>query len=428
MDSLTSTLTSRICGAEGRAALSRLGCARDGDILAKAAERFVSLFDSLPKLLLSSPGRTELCGNHTDHQCGRVLAAAVSLSICAAVSRRDDGMCVIYSDALPNEKTKLSLSSLESVLDEAGTSASLVRGVAAYFKHHGAEVGGFNAVMLSSVPVGSGLSSSAAFEVLTSLIFSELYNLGRITPMMLAQAGQYAENVYFGKPCGLMDQAACALGGVNMIDFHAAASPAVQPYKWSFDDSVALYIVNTGSSHADMSDAYALITSDMQSVSAALGQKHLGHADENEFISKIPLLRSTLGDRAVMRALHFFEENKRVPLLAQAIESADSHAYSEIMRQSGASSESLLQNIFTPTQADRSLGLGIALARKFVQRYSGAARVHGGGFAGTLQALILGANDIVEHDFIRYMEGFFGAGSVFRAAVRPSGAVRLMEL
>ena len=362
-------------------------------------QKHTALFGRSPEAVLSAPGRTELCGNHTDHQSGRVIAAAIRRSITAAVSARTDGKCLLHTDIGAFDVT---LSTLAPAQGERGASAALVRGVAEYFAAHSLNIGGFNATIESDIPIGSGVSSSAAFEVLIGRIFNALYNGGSVEPMTIALAAQYAENAHFGKPCGLMDQAACALGGVQFVS----------ALEWPFTNEFAIYIINTGSSHADMADAYTQITADMKSVSDILGVDRLGHADEAEFVRRLGEIRRAAGDRATMRALHFFGENARVSDMAAAIRSADAAAYARIMRQSAASSESLLQNIFTPAQQDRSLAIGIALARRYLDPIGGVARVHGGGFAGTMQALVpIGAED----GFTRYMESFFGKASVIRA-------------
>ena len=372
-------------------------------------QKHTALFGRSPEAVLSAPGRTELCGNHTDHQSGRVIAAAIMRSITAAVSPRADGKCLLHTDMGAFE---VNLSTLTPAQCESGTSAALVRGVAEYFAAHSLKIGGFNAAIESDIPIGSGVSSSAAFEVLIGRIFNALYNNNSVEPMTIALAAQYAENTHFGKPCGLMDQAACALGGVQFIDFFDNAAPSVSALEWPFANDFAIYIINTGSSHADMADAYAQITADMKSVGDILGVDRLGHASEAEFMRRLGEIRKTAGDRAAMRALHFFGENARVSNMAAAIRTADAAAYARIMRQSAASSESLLQNIFTPAQQDRSLAIGIALARKYLDPIVGVARVHGGGFAGTMQALVpIGA----DKSFVQYIEGFFGAGSAIRA-------------
>lgn len=372
-------------------------------------QKFAALFGCSPEAVLSAPGRTELCGNHTDHQSGRVIAAAIMRSITAAVSPRADGKCLLHTDMGAFE---VNLSTLTPAQCESGTSAALVRGVAEYFAAHSLKIGGFNAAIESDIPIGSGVSSSAAFEVLIGRIFNALYNNNSVEPMTIALAAQYAENTHFGKPCGLMDQAACALGGVQFIDFFDNAAPSVSALEWPFANDFAIYIINTGSSHADMTDAYAQITADMKSVGDILGVDRLGHASEAEFMRRLGEIRKTAGDRAAMRALHFFGENARVSNMAAAIRTADAAAYARIMRQSAASSESLLQNIFTPARQDRSLAIGIALARKYLDPIGGVARVHGGGFAGTMQALVpIGA----DKSFVQYIEGFFGTGSAIRA-------------
>lgn len=372
-------------------------------------QKHTALFGRSPEAVLSAPGRTELCGNHTDHQSGRVIAAAIMRSITAAVSPRADGKCLLHTDMGAFE---VNLSTLTPAQCESGTSAALVRGVAEYFAAHSLKIGGFNAAIESDIPIGSGVSSSAAFEVLIGRIFNALYNNNSVEPMTIALAAQYAENTHFGKPCGLMDQAACALGGVQFIDFFDNAAPSVSALEWPFANDFAIYIINTGSSHADMTDAYAQITADMKSVGDILGVDRLGHASEAEFMRRLGEIRKTAGDRAAMRALHFFGENARVSNMAAAIRTADAAAYARIMRQSAASSESLLQNIFTPAQQGRSLAIGIALARKYLDPIGGVARVHGGGFAGTMQALVpIGADT----SFVQYIEGFSGTGSAIRA-------------
>lgn len=382
-------------------------------------QKHTALFGRSPEAVLSAPGRTELCGNHTDHQSGRVIAAAIRRSITAAVSPRADGKCLLHTDIGAFEVT---LSTLAPAQGERGASAALVRGVAEYFAAHSLNIGGFNAAIESDIPIGSGVSSSAAFEVLIGRIFNALYNGGSVKPMTIALAAQYAENAHFGKPCGLMDQAACALGGVQFIDFFDNAAPNVSALEWPFTNEFAIYIINTGSSHADMTDAYTQITADMKSVSDILGVDRLGHADEAEFVRRLGEIRRAAGDRTAMRALHFFGENARVSDMAAAIRSADAAAYARIMRQSAASSESLLQNIFTPAQLDRSLAIGIALARRYLDPIGGVARVHGGGFAGTIQCYI--PSELLA-DYKKTIEAVFGENSCCVLNIRPVGGYEI---
>ena len=319
---------------------------------------------------------------------------------------------------------EVNLSTLAPAEGERGASAALVRGVAEYFAAHSLKIGGFNAAIESDIPIGSGVSSSAAFEVLIGRIFNALYNNGSAEPMTIALAAQYAENAHFGKPCGLMDQAACALGGGQFIDFFDNAAPNASALEWPFTNEFAIYIINTGSSHADMADAYTQITADMKSVSDILGVDRLGHADEAEFMRRLGEIRRAAGDRATMRALHFFGENARVSDMAAAIRSADAAAYARIMLQSAASSESLLQNIFTPAQRDRSLAIGIALARRYLDPIGGVARVHGGGFAGTIQAFV--PVHLLEA-YRAAMDSVFGEGSCYVLNVRNYGALCVTE-
>lgn len=371
-------------------------------------ERFFGEFPYKPSMVISVPGRTELCGNHTDHQSGKVIAAAIDKKITAAVSARKDSICSLHTDM---GSFTLDISDLDKKSDEAGTSAALVRGCARYLSEKALNIGGFDAVTESQIPIGGGLSSSAAFEVLICRVFSRLYNADSISPYTIAAASQYAESSYFGKPCGMMDQAACAFGGVLLMDFDKSESPEFIELKWPFKDRFSIYVINTGSSHANMTWAYAEITSDMLAVSKLLGADRLRHADEDCFMSKMDYLKSAVGERAVMRAEHFYDEERRVDKMAEAIKNADAAAYADIMRQSAHSSETLLKNIFTPDQKDRSLEKGIAHAREYLDPIGGVARVHGGGFAGSMQALVPAGAD---EGFVKHMESMFGSGSAIK--------------
>ena len=385
-------------------------------------DRFAATFGSDRQVLLfTAPGRSELSGNHTDHQHGRVLAAAVTLDVLAVVSPRSDTAIQIHS--LGFSPCVLDIDNLERQDGEAGTSNSLVRGIAADLSGHGWQVGGFDACTVSSVPAGSGLSSSAAFETLVGTIFSHLYNQGRIDPLQIARTGQFAENIYFGKPCGLMDQTASATGDVVAIDFADPARPLVQTIACDFESmGFALFVVNAGGSHADLTDEYAAIPAEMKQVAACFGQSVLREVSPESFYAGLPALRSKVSDRAILRAMHFFEENERVDRQTRALIDRNMDEYLRLMQASGDSSALLLQNIYPSDNVkDRSVLLALAICRQLLAG-QGAWRVHGGGFAGTVQALVpIGQED----RFTRAVEAVFGEGSCTRLAVRPAGGYLL---
>jgi len=375
--------------------------------------------DSAPRLF-SSPGRTELSGNHTDHNRGRVLAAAVQLDTIAAVTEHSSGsenalIAEIVSEGYP--PVRVDLSNLEKVNSEEGTTDALLRGIAASIVRRGGKVGGFTAGTSSRVLKGSGLSSSAALEVLVGSIFNELFNNGRFTAVELAIMGQEAENVYFGKPCGLMDQTACAVGGVVAIDFADPEKPLVEPITADFASAgYTLAVVDSGGDHADLTPDYAAIPEEMKAAAAELGAAVLGDADEENFLAAIPAIRKKSGDRAVLRGLHFYGENRRVGEMVEALRNKDIPAYLEGVRQSGDSSWRFLQNVFSPRHVDeQAVSLALALSERFLEG-KGASRVHGGGFAGTIQVFIPTGRFKA---YTAFMEEYFSKGSVVPLSVRP---------
>ncbi len=382
---------------------------------------FSERFTDTSLAIVSAPGRTELSGNHTDHQRGRVLAAAVTLDIVAAVRPSESGVMRLYSEGYGEAKADIHDPALREA--EKNTTAALLRGVAAGLARAGYRIGGFDAYVQSDVPQGSGLSSSAALEVLLGSIQNTLYNAGEIPALEIAKAGQFAENVYFGKPSGLMDQSASALGGVHCIDFTDPARPVAQPVPCDFEArGYTLYVVNAGGSHANLTPEYASIPGEMRAVATQFQCETLSEVDEDAFRAGLPKLRGKVPDRALLRALHFFEENRRVLAMADALRKADIDCYRALMLESGDSSMGQLQNIYpVSSEAERSVSLALALARDCL-RDTGAWRVHGGGFAGTIQALVPHAH---RKTFEGIMQAAFGEDSCFALAIRPVGGCAL---
>ncbi len=389
----------------------------------RVLEGYTSTFAGPAQGLFSAPGRTEIGGNHTDHQHGHVLAAAVNLDILAAASPNGSGVIRVQSEGYPT--MEVSLDDLTPKKAEENTSAALIRGVCARMAELGCEFRGkgLDVYALSTVPGGSGLSSSAAFEVLLGTMLNDLFWGGTATAVEIAQIGQYAENAFFGKPCGLMDQTACSVGGVVAIDFADPAAPVVEQIELDLHKvGYALCIIDSRASHADLTDEYAAITGELSRVSAHFGKTALREVPEADFLSALPQLRREAGDRGVLRAMHFYAEDKRALAEAEALKQGDLPAFLELVRQSGKSSAELLQNVVpTGRTSDQSLMLTIALAQRLLGD-RGAARVHGGGFAGTAQAFV--PLDMVD-GFQAGMEAVLGEGACHVAAIRPLGGVRL---
>ncbi len=389
-----------------------------------ALERqFVAAFGTSPALFASAPGRIEVGGNHTDHNHGRVLAAAIDLDAIAAAAPVAGGMITITSEGY-QRPVIVQCEDTAFRKDEAGTTQALVRGIVARFREKNYRVGGLNAHITSQVAPGSGLSSSAAIEVLIGTLFNALYNEGRIGQEELAVIGQYAENVYFGKPCGLMDQTASAVGGIVTIDFRDPGSPVIHRLTRSFDEfGLQVLVIHTGGSHADLTPEYAAVPAEMKAVARALGGKVCRDiADESTLVAALPALRTQLGDRAVLRAIHFLRETARVAEQVRALESGDIRSFLAGVIASGRSSALWLQNCYAATVPSEQ---GIMLACALSEQYPGVAergawRVHGGGFAGTMLAVLPG--DIVP-GYRAAMERVFGPGSVAVLTVRQPGAV-----
>ena len=381
---------------------------------------FEKEFGHKASYIFSAPGRTELGGNHTDHQHGKVLAAAVNREALAAVAPNGTQMVNLLSEGFPT--CHIDLTDLTVHPEEEGKTASLIRGVASQFAAYG--LPGFDAYVTSNVLSGSGLSSSAAFEVLIGVIFNHLCNAGK-NAVEIAQIGQYAENVYFGKPCGLMDQTASSVGNIIGIDFADPAAPIVTPIPFDFAScGYSLCIIDSGASHADLTDEYAAITSELKAVCKVFGKEYLRDVPEAEFYSKIAEVRKAAGDRAVLRAIHIFEENKRVEKQTSALLAGDFEAFLKLVTESGISSWQQLQNVIPAGRiAAQEVAYALAVARQLLGG-RGACRVHGGGFAGTIQAFV--PNDLVE-DFRTGMENALTEGSCHIMSIRPDGGVLVEE-
>jgi len=375
--------------------------------------------------LFSAPGRTEVGGNHTDHNGGRVLAAAVDLDIAAAVSQTAGSQITLNSEGYP--PLAIDTRQLDPVPEERFTSAALARGVCAGMAKAGGKLGGVNACLASNIPRGSGLSSSAAYEMLVATVLNELYNNGRFSPLSLAQFGQLAEERYFGKPSGLMDQTTSAVGGFVTIDFKDFAAPLVRKVKYDLAGSgYALVIVETGGNHADLTPEYAACANEMKSVAQALGGKVLRDVSREQLLAKLPALRSKgLSDRAILRALHFFADDPRVVDQVQALEEGRFQRFLDLVNESGRSSWMLLQNCYpVSAPADPThQGIPLALALSELRlKPRGAWRVHGGGFAGTIQAFL--PADMLS-EYVAGMEVVFGKGACHPVLVRQEGAGKL---
>ena len=372
--------------------------------------------------VFSAPGRTEIGGNHTDHQHGLVLTSSVDLDAIAAVAPNGENVIRIQSEGFPMNTVELD--SLDVREEERNTSAALIRGVAAWFRSQGCRLEGFNACVTSTVFKGSGLSSSAAFEVLVGNIFNELFFDGQCSPVRIAQTGQYAESVYFGKPSGLQDQMASSVGGMIAIDFQDNANPVVERVDFDFAATGhALCIIDSGADHADLTGEYAAVPQELKEVCGYFGKSVLREVPEADFFAALPELRQKAGDRAVLRAIHVYEENQRVLGQAAALKRGDFESFLQLVKSSGLSSWRLLQNV-VPAGYTRhqEVALALALCERLLEG-RGACRVHGGGFAGTIQAFV--PLDMLAR-FQTEMEKVLGAGSCHVLSIRPAGGVRLV--
>ena len=382
---------------------------------------FAAAFGGTAERYFSAPGRTEVSGNHTDHQRGRVLAGAVNLDTVAAV--RANGTDVIRVQSKGYPLCQVRLDALEPVDAEINSTPALIRGVAARFAQLGCKVGGFDAYCESTVLPGSGLSSSAAFEVLVGTIINHLFFDGKVTQPEIAQIGQYAENVFFGKPCGLMDQTASAVGGLVTIDFADKAHPDIRPVHFDFSTTGhALCIIDSRADHADLTDEYAAVPGEMKAVCEYFGKDVVTEIPETDFYAAIPDLREKCGDRAVMRVIHEYNENRRVPQQVACLESGDFEGFLRLTKESGFSSWMYLQNVIPAGYVkQQAMAVALGLCEHYLQG-RGAYRVHGGGFAGTVQAFV--PFELLE-SFRAGIDGALGEGACHVLSIRPQGGVEM---
>ena len=388
-----------------------------------AIDRFRELFPEKNEIeIYSAPGRSEVCGNHTDHQNGMVLATSINLDAIAIVSKTDDNIIQLVSGDFPMETIDVTNPGI--VESEKNTTTALIKGVVANLAERGHQIGGFKAYITSDVLMGAGMSSSAAFESLIGTILSGLYNEMQVSSVEIAQIGQYAENVYFGKPCGLMDQMACSVGGMIFIDFKDKKMPVVKQVPSDFETAgLSLCIVDTKGSHADLTPDYAAVPAEMNQVAKALGKEHLREIPKEEFYSEIPRLWKETSGRAVLRAIHFFGEEERVLKGVKALETSDYDAFLKVIQASGDSSAKYLQNIYSPKHAD-SQNVTIALAvSESILGENGVCRIHGGGFAGTIQAFV--KNEAVA-EYKEKIEAIYGEDSCHVLKVRSQGGIRVL--
>lgn len=389
-----------------------------------AVDEFIALYGEKEEVFLFSvPGRSEISGNHTDHNHGRVLAAAIDRDIIAVAAKSDDGMIRVKSEGYPEDIVSLD-EAKEPGAYKNYSSAALIAGTVGGFLRRDAAVGGFVAYTTTKVLKGSGISSSAAFEVMIGDILNHLYNNAALPNEELAKIAQYAENAYFGKPCGLMDQMACAVGGFVAIDFNDPKNPVIEPIAFSLTGAgLSLCIVNTGGNHADLNEDYASVPAEMKKVAAYFGRDVLRGITESEIIANIPVLRRAVGDRAILRALHFVRENERVKEQAEALRTGNIDLFLRDVIASGNSSFRFLQNVYTVKNVEeQGLSLALAVAEGLLENKGCAYRVHGGGFAGTVQIFV---RHELEKELVSVMDAVFGKGASMILAVRGDGAIRI---
>jgi galactokinase len=389
------------------------------ELIDKFADIFPNHLEELH--FFSTPGRTEIGGNHTDHNSGLVLAAAINLDSIAIAFKTTDNIITVYSKGYDTPFV-VDLDSLEPKKEEAGTTTALLRGISSGFSLKGFKIGGFNAYISSDVLKGSGLSSSASIEVLLGDILNHLYNDGEIDPQTIAMIGQYAENRFFLKPCGLMDQIACAVGGFVAIDFKNPTKPFVKKVEFDFTSyGYKLLVVDTKGDHADLTDEYASIPAEMKAVAKALGGEVCRDHSMDELIKRLSMLRKETGDRAILRAMHFHADNTRVENQVDALLNGDFERFLTLVNDSGNSSWKWLQNCYTVDDSkEQGVALALAVTENFINlKGQGACRVHGGGFAGTIQVFL---PDELQKEYVALMESLFGHGSVTTLIVRSLGS------
>lgn len=390
---------------------------------AAALDKYQTLFGDDEVSIYSAAGRSEISGNHTDHQHGCVLAGSINLDAIGIVSKQDNVIKVISDDF---DIKPIDLNDLDKKEDELGTSEALIRGVVSKLKKLGYNVGGFKAFITSDVLMGAGLSSSAAFESIIGTIIDGLYNDMKIDMVTIAKVGQYAENVYFGKPCGLMDQCACAVGGLISIDFKDTSNPIVNSVNVDFSKyDHSLCIVDTKGSHADLTDAYGAVPQEMKEVAHYFGKEVLREVDEDEFYANIASLRTALNnDRAILRAIHFFNENRRVNTCVERLNKDDFEGFKTLIQESGNSSYKFLQTVYADFDyKNQAVSLGLAMSEMILKDH-GVCRVHGGGFAGTIQAFV--ENSYVD-TYKEEIEKVFGKGSCHILKVRKLGGCKVID-
>ena len=390
----------------------------------KLCNNFQKYFGKAQTKYFSSPGRTEISGNHTDHNHGKVIAASINLDSIAIASTNDSNKVIFYSEQF-DKPSKIDLTVLHPVEGEMRTTASLIRGIAEGFKKHGYEIGGLNISLSSDVLIGSGLSSSASVEVLVGTIFNHFYNGGKIPHEEIAIISQYAENQYFGKPCGLMDQIACVTGGIVAIDFNDPANPIVEKINFDFASTgYSVLVVDTGDNHADLTEEYSSIPSEMKQVAKYFSKEYCRDISLETLLKNIGKMRGKISDRSILRAIHFIKENERVEKQVKALKENDFELFLKLVNESGNSSFKYLQNIYSPKNVNsQGISLALALSDIFVQKHGkGACRVHGGGFAGTIQVFL--PKDLVD-EYMQFMSDLFDENAVKILSIRNKGAIQL---
>ena len=410
------------------ARLASLYCCAPAETASEAA-RYTAVLDGLEKTfgshseagLYSAPGRTEIGGNHTDHQHGRVLAGSVNIDMIAAAAPNDKNQLRVQSEGY--DLCVIDLNDLEARKEEENTTAALLRGECAAFTQRGAKLAGLDIYVSSNVPKGSGVSSSAAFEVLIGVILNDCFMTEKVSPIAIAQIGQWAENVYFGKPCGLMDQMASSVGNIITIDFASPAKPVVEPVAVDFSKAgLALCILDSGADHADLTDEYAAIPAECRAVAAVCGGEVLRDVPFETFLAKLPECRRQCGDRAVLRAFHVYADNDRVAKQVAALHDGDFGTFLSLVNESGCSSWEYLQNVIPAGYKEhQEVGVTIAAAKHLLGD-KGAVRVHGGGFAGTVQAFV--PVEMLD-EFKAGMEAILGEGRCHVLSIRPEGGAVL---
>ena len=393
-------------------------------------ERYLNAVNTFKKLynrddfnIFSAPGRTEIIGNHTDHQCGKAMAGSVNLDVIGIASKNDSDIIRVISYGYDKED-RVNINELDIVEGEKERSVSLIRGIAKAFVDLGYKIGGLDIYVTSNVLKGSGLSSSASFEVLIATVINHLFCDAKEDAVSIAKIGKYAENVYFGKPCGLLDQLASSVGGFVYVDFCDNVNPVVEKIDLDYKkEGYTLCILDTGGSHADLTNDYADVSAELKKISEHFGKKVLREVPEEDFISEIVNLRKKAGDRAVLRAFHVYDENKRVENAKNYLLKKDFNSFLQILKLSGNSSYKYLQNVYSPSNVKhQGLSLALLIAERILKD-KGAFRVHGGGFAGTIQAFV--PNDLVE-EYVSKMESIFGKGKCHKLFVRPLGATKIL--